>query len=176
MEANSTVHKLFTAEYIRVACRAADRRLKGVPLDRRAFTLVELIIVVGILGILALMAMPAFNSYIEMTREKRCLSDIVTIERAIEAYVIDKNALPDSLSDIKMDGQLDPWGRPYRYNKNVNDGTALEYPGGTGDVLNTDYDLYSTRADLPALTVPNATSENDIVRMNNGAIVGPRPI
>jgi general secretion pathway protein G len=135
---------------------------------RAGFTMVELIVVTAILGVLALMAIPAFNDYKTKAQNKRSASDIRTIEKAITAHILDRNSLPASLADIGMATQMDPWGRPYQYNKGgiLDDGL---------NKLNDDYDLYSTGKD--GASDPDGSkpeSADDIVRMNDGGYAGER--
>jgi len=128
------------------------------------FTLVELIIVMAIVAILALMSLPLFNDYVRSARNKRCISELRTIDQAITAYILDKNALPGALSDVGMGGMMDPWNHLYVYALPA----ALEYPV-TGK-LNNDYDLYSMGSDgVSAPEFAGLGSPDDLVRVNNGS-------
>lgn len=137
--------------------------------DRAGFTLVELLMVVAIVGALATMAIPAFNQYITLSKNKRCIGDIRTIDKAITAYILEKNALPGSLGDVGMAGQKDPWGRPYQY------ATPPSLKDSSTDPLNDDYDLYSWGKDgASADDDSDPTSADDIVRSNSGVYAGER--
>lgn len=154
------------------------RRRQVTDLGCQGMTLVELIVVVAILGVLATMAVPSFEDYIRTAKIGACASDLRVIDKAVTAYYIDRNVLPEHLSDVGMDNQLDPWKNPYVYN--INSGTApdppLKYTPG-GDVLNTDYDLYSKGADGATNLGgdPDSTTKDDIARANDGAFIGGRP-
>lgn len=146
-------------------------------LGRSGFTLVELIIVVAVLGILAAMAIPTFNNYIKTTKVTACIADIRTIDKAMMAYVIDKNALPSDgaagLDEIGMSALKDPWKRPFEFKINS---AATELKDIANHALNTDYDLYSLGED--GLSVPasgGAGNDDDVARSNNGSFVGVRP-
>lgn len=113
---------------------------------RRAFTLVELLLVLVILAVLAAVVVPKFTGRSEQARVTAAKTDIHQIETALDAFEVDTGrypssdeglgALVESPSNVKnWHGYLkripqDPWGNPYTY----------RYPGshnGTG------FDLYS---------------------------------
>jgi type II secretory pathway pseudopilin PulG len=129
--------------------------------------MVELIVTMGIIGILVSMAIPAFSNIRNLAKVSRAVSEVRVIDTAINAYLIDKNSLPNQLTAIGPDGSLiDPWGHPYQYN------TPAVYTDFAGELINDDYDLYS-------LGVDGASSENlsqsncldDIIRAGNGSTV-----
>lgn len=142
---------------------------------RAGFTLVELIVVVGIVAVLATLAIPTLTKYVTLTKNKSSIADLNTIDKTITAYILDKNILPNSLADVGMADRRDPWGRPYGYiNHTLGVDPPLEKFGG-GD-LNDNYDLFSSGADgicTATYTVPD--SQDDIVRYDNGSNVGERP-
>jgi prepilin-type N-terminal cleavage/methylation domain-containing protein len=137
--------------------------------SRIGFTLVELLVVVAVLGVLVLMAIPAYNQYITSTKNKRCIGDIRTIDKAITSYYLEKNVYPANLSEVGMGNQRDPWGRPYRYN------TPYSLKDSLGFFLNNDYDLYSEGKDgASSDDDSDPSSADDIVRMNSGVYAGER--
>jgi len=142
------------------------------------FTLVELVVVCAVLGALVTMALPTFSSYIKAVRVTRCSADIRTIDKAIAAFVIEKNYLPDLLSDLAIGDILDPWQHPFEYHNldiAVNP-AANPLEDIATNALNTDYDLYSKGEDgagTPATGDPG--NADDIVRSNDGVYVGERP-
>jgi general secretion pathway protein G len=105
--------------------------------SRRAFTLVELLLVLVILGILAALVLPKFSGRTEQARVTAAQTQISTFGTALDAFEVDTGTYPrgqDGLqqlitapSDVpnwrgpylKSDIPLDPWGHPYVY----------EYPG-----------------------------------------------
>jgi type II secretion system protein G len=61
---------------------------------RRAFTLVELLVVVAIIAILAAIALPNFLEAQTRARVTRSRADMRTVETALEAYRVDFNRYP----------------------------------------------------------------------------------
>jgi prepilin-type N-terminal cleavage/methylation domain-containing protein len=65
------------------------------PLNRlKAFTLIELLIVVGIIAILAAIAVPNFLEAQIRAKVSRTRTDIRTVATALESYRVDNNTLP----------------------------------------------------------------------------------
>jgi general secretion pathway protein G len=137
------------------------------------FTLVELLAVLTILICLTLITLPNLKTARNLAREARAQTELREIEKAVNAYSIDKGTLPNTLADLGLRGgvPLDPWQRPYVY-VNLAGGGA---PRVASDLtpLNTDFDLYSSGADgASTLPVDDPTSGDDIVRGANGGFVG----
>ena len=66
---------------------------------RRAFTLIELLIVVAIIAILALIAVPNFLEAQTRSKVSRVKSDMRTVSIAWEAYHVDWNSYPEDQDD-----------------------------------------------------------------------------
>ena len=119
---------------------------------QRAFTLVELLLVLVILGVLAGIVLPKFSGRTEQARVTATQSQIATFGTALDAYEVDngfypkgKNGLLDLVQQprdaqnwkgpyLKGDVPNDPWGHPYIY----------ECPGKHNP---TSYDLMSSGPD-----------------------------
>lgn len=108
-------------------------------LQRKGFTLVELMIVVIIIGTLVAMVMPRLAGRTEQAKKTAAKADIeANIASALDLYEVDNGTYPESLEAllVKKEGKgpylkkkpIDPWGRPYQY----------KYPGS-----HEEYDLYS---------------------------------
>jgi general secretion pathway protein G len=144
------------------------------PCSNRGFTLVELMVAIGILAVIAAIGVPSYISYKQRAYVTAATMDIMTIATAINRYNTVNNSPPPDLATIGFDTLLDPWGRPYVY---------LSFTGlhGNGQMrkdknlvpLNTQYDLYSVGADGQSrapLTVP--VSKDDVILANDGNYIG----
>ena len=120
---------------------------------QRAFTLIELLLVLVILGILAAVVVPKFSGRTEQARVTAATSQIATFGTALDAFEVDNGYYPKGkagLDDLVvapanaqnwkgpyMKSQTippDPWGNPYLY----------ECPGRHNP---SSYDLMSTGFD-----------------------------
>lgn len=170
-----TVFERVKNKYACVVSRVNAQARTVLRLDRRGFSFVELLTVMGIIAALATMAIPTYTAYTYVVQKNRCEADLRTIDKAVTAYILDNNSLPADLSNIGAAGnQLDPWGRQYVYVVILPDASnALEDQFGVP--LNTDYDLYSKGFDgISGQLYTDAGSGDDIARMNNGSFVGLR--
>ena len=119
---------------------------------RRAFTLVELMLVVIIIGILVAMVVPRMAGRSEQARESVAQADVdLNIATALKLYELDNGRFPateeglDALLTAPPSAKrwrgpylekkpMDPWGNPYHY---TSPGTHRPH----------DYDLSSLGAD-----------------------------
>jgi len=120
--------------------------------SRRAFTLIELLLVLVILGVLAALVVPRFTDRSRQARETAAKTDISRISTAITAFEIDTGRFPSNEEGlaalISAPGNVqgwrgpylergmptDPWGNQYVY----------RYPGQRNP---SGFDLYSLGAD-----------------------------
>jgi len=151
----------------------------------RAFTLIEVLIVVGIIGTIAAIGVPTYMDALDKARVAHAIGDISSVSEEISLFWFDNGRYPNSLAEIGRGGMLDPYGEPYEY---LNIGDAATGGGGGGGgrggggggrkdrfliPVNSDFDLYSKGKDKESVlpfTAP--VSHDDIVRANNGGFVG----
>lgn len=127
--------------------------------NRRAFTLIEMLVVVLILAILAALIVPRVVNRAGEAKRAKAASDIATLSSLLQQYRVDNDKFPTTdqgLSALRMQPSdapnwkgpytskelpPDPWGNEYVYESPGPDGQdylILSYgadgaPGGEGD-------------------------------------------
>lgn len=140
--------------------------LRMVTDDRSGFTLVELLLVVGIISVLSMVALAAFSEFRNKAKIYRCMGEIRGLEKQITAWATEKGSYPASLADIGRDTLRDPWGNPYIYSPPTRKDFGLP--------INTDFDIYSkgTNSDTVVASIRDPASGDDIIRGRDGSYVG----
>lgn len=73
---------------------------------RAGFTLLEMMVVLTIIVTIVSIAVPFYSSAIVRARESVLRSNLLTIRSVIDQYTYDKEAPPQSLSDLVDEGYL----------------------------------------------------------------------
>jgi len=96
---------------------------------RRAFTLVEMLLVVTIIGILAALVIPKIVGRSEQARQTAARADLSSIKTALDAFEVDNGFYPKAIQDLVLAPNnaknwhgpyldkipQDPWGNNYVY-------------------------------------------------------------
>jgi general secretion pathway protein G len=98
------------------------------------FTLLELLVVLGILALLATVGYPQVLRYLGVARTETAKAQINAISTSLELYALDNGAFPSQQAGLgalvqapsgakhwrgpylkKAEGLIDPWGHPYQF-------------------------------------------------------------
>lgn len=136
------------------------RRARSRQQAEQGFTLLELLVVLGILALLATFAGPQVMRYLGQARSETARVQINALSSALELYHLDNGGYPSQQAGLaalmqapagatrwkgpylkKAEGLVDPWGRPYQYRTPGAGGSGFEIitlgadnaPGGTGE-------------------------------------------
>jgi general secretion pathway protein G len=115
--------------------------------QQAGFTLIEILVVMAIIGMLAVMVAPnIFNQQAGAQRDA-ALSQISTLESALDTYRLDVGEYPDSMDGLMENDSdraswngpylrravpLDPWGNEYVYDVDGREFTLISY-GADGE-------------------------------------------
>ncbi len=137
------------------------------------FTLVELMIALAIAGVIMMVAVPAYQDYGKRVEGDQAVKDIVVIQLVIDDYQLSNGNFPNSLTDVGMDGMVDPWGNPYVYANHDVVPPGHRRKDHSLVPINSDYDLYSKGEDGRTTWPLTAKhSRDDIVRARDGRFIG----
>jgi general secretion pathway protein G len=126
----------------------ANRKSK----TEKAFTLVEMLLVITIIGILAALVVPKMMGRSEQARQAAAHADISAIKTALDAFEVDNGFYPKNLLDLVQTPRdaknwrgpyldrvpQDPWGNTYvygypgRHNPSSYDLSSLGQDGKSG--------------------------------------------
>lgn len=117
----------------------------------RAFTLIELMLVIMIIGALAAMVIPRLTGRSEQARIATCQADInVNIATALKLYELDNGSFPASQEGLgallSKGSRATNWNGPYLERKPL-DPWNREYQYKSPGEHRNDYDLYSLGKD-----------------------------
>lgn len=113
----------------------------------RGFTLIEILVVMAIIGMLAIMVAPNIFNQQAGARRDAALSQISTLEAALDTHRLDVGEYPDSLEGLMENESdsaawngpylrravpLDPWGNEYVYEATARQFSLISY-GADGE-------------------------------------------
>lgn len=151
--------------------------------EPRGFSLIELLLVLGIMAILTSLVIPGIQQLIGRAKIAKAIGDIEAIGIELDTFQAGADSLPMSLAAISRAGYLDPWGNAYQYLRFPKGGGGKGKGGGGPPAgarkdrflvpINSSYDLYSMGKDgATAAPLTAKASRDDIVRANDGGFVG----
>lgn len=76
------------------------------------FTLIEILVVLTILGLMAALVVPNVVHKLRGSKEKIAITQIASLEEAVEMYYLDMGEYPPNLSALVQPGPP-PWDGPY---------------------------------------------------------------
>jgi len=113
---------------------------------KKAFTLIEIMIVIVILGLLAAFVLPSLTNKGEEAKQKIVCIQMKSIGQALKMYKIDNSSYPstsEGLQKLKFDeGKMpkDSWANEFIYTKNADDSFEIisfganKQEGGNDDI------------------------------------------
>jgi len=134
---------------MKIEIRNPKAEIRNYP---RAFTLVEMLLVITIIGILAALVIPKMVGRSEQARQAAAHADLSSIKTALDAFEVDNGYYPKSLQDLVQQPSnaknwhgpyldnlpQDPWQNPYvytypgRHNSNAYDLMSVGPDGKAG--------------------------------------------
>ena len=113
--------------------RLTQKETKMKKLNKKGFTLAELLIVVAIIAVLVAIAIPVFSSQLEKSREAVDAANIRAAYAEISADALTGD-LPDDMSkyNVELKQQTEKWGTKFDFPANLEEATdAVEPTKGT---------------------------------------------
>jgi type II secretion system protein G len=112
-------------------------------MNKKGFTLVELLIVIAIIGIIAAIAIPNLMLALQRGRQKATMSEIKAAGTAIMSYMVDYSFAPQTASFLGIDSAVANF-TPYYMQKLVSqDGWGNYWEYARGAVATPERDLFT---------------------------------
>jgi len=136
-------------------------------INRKAFSLVEMMIVVVILGLLFSLVLPAFKSNVDKTKYETSVMNLKSVAKAMEQYYLSKGKYPTfkSWDEITAENsplmeylsevpKVDGWGRPFSVQSSDNH-YELRGLGSPNEQLKDEFKPYQITTDMKFSTRSN---------------------
>lgn len=120
---NNRCFEFFFTLAFRKEVKQHMKRIREAMSCEKGFTLVELLVVIGIIGILAMMLLPQFSGMRDRARIASCQSNLKNIGTQLESFYADRERYPDNTE----------WGTDFAIlgiASCPHDGSAYQYVAG----------------------------------------------
>lgn len=147
---------------------------RPTPLRAAGFSLIEVLLVVGVISTIAAIAVPAYMEVYDRARVAKGIGDVDAISTDIVAWRASNSAYPDTLVPVGYSdsGYIDPYGEPYVYYNVDKNGVGGARKDQFLKPLNSDFDVYSIGMDGKSTRPIQAPrSQDDIIRAANGGFI-----
>jgi general secretion pathway protein G len=141
--------------------------------NSRGFTIIEMLLAMGVIGILSAIAVPSYSNVMERQRQSRAEADLQKISVIVLSARDGHGMLPASIGGLAGIPPLDPWGRPYQYLRldplvDDHDKNRIRKDHNLHPI-NSDFDLYSYGPDGDSNAPLTAqASRDDIIYGRDG--------
>ena len=117
--------------------------MKVALMDKKGFTLVELLIVIAIIGIIAAIAIPNLMLALQRGRQKTTMTDIKAAGTGIMSYMVDYSFAPQAAAFLGIDFAVANF-TPYYLQKLISrDGWGSVWEYARGAIGTPDCDLFT---------------------------------
>ncbi|MFH0828366.1 MAG: prepilin-type N-terminal cleavage/methylation domain-containing protein [Candidatus Omnitrophota bacterium] len=70
---------------------------------KKAFTILEIVIAIVIVGILGTLGIPAYQNVLESSKDKVCTTNLKTLQKGLDIYIMERGTVPGSLAELKRE-------------------------------------------------------------------------
>lgn len=75
-------------------------------MNEKGFTLIEMLVVLLVISILLIITVPNITKHQSTIQSKGCNAFVKMVQAQVQAYQIDKNKLPQSVTELETNGYL----------------------------------------------------------------------
>ena len=139
-------------------------------MNKKGFTLIEMLIVVAIIGIVAAIAIPNLMQALQRGKQRATMADMKTCATSVESYMTDNYFAPANISAATL-GALhgknipttDAWGTTFAFVRNSSDTDIYSIGSGGKDLS---FSGWTANANF---TVTSMSDFNNDIILSNGS-------